>query len=77
MIIYLWDFPRDTDGPAYTIVSDQQGLHRPAPEVPERKYINMSPNPRRADVGAVNGVFLKFTSFYQIRIGDKHINSCV
>ena len=38
---HLGDFPRDADGPAYTVVTNEQCFHGPAPEMSEGKYIHV------------------------------------
>ena len=41
----LCEFPSDADSPTDTVVSDEKGSQRPAPEVPESKDVNVRPHP--------------------------------
>lgn len=55
---YLGQLPGDTDCPAETITSDQQGLHGPAPKMSKGKYIKVTDNPLPGDDMAVHSILL-------------------
>lgn len=55
---YLSQLPGNTDCPAETVATDQQGLHGPAPEMSKCKYIKMADNPLPGDNVAVHSVLL-------------------
>lgn len=55
---YLGQLPGDADCPAQAVAADQQGLHGPAPEMSERKYVEMADNPLPGDNVAVDSVLL-------------------
>lgn len=57
--LYLSKFPRNTDGPAQSITSNEKCLHTPSPEMAECKNVKMAQDSLPGDDMAVHSVFLQ------------------
>ena len=57
-IRYLGQLPHDGDAPADAVMSNDEGLHSPAPIVAEGEPVDMAPESLEGDVPAVNAVLL-------------------
>lgn len=59
LVTYFSKFPSNTDGPAESIASDEQCLHTPAPEMTERKNVEVTQDSLPGDDMAVYSIFLQ------------------
>lgn len=59
MCAYLGKLPSNTDGPAQAIAANEEGLHTPAPEMAECKYVKMAQDSLPCDDVTVDCVLLQ------------------
>lgn len=77
MSLYLSELPGNTDGPAQSITSDEQGLHTPAPKMTECKDVKMAQDSLPGEDMTVHSVLLKHSSRKkaQFRAGVKRVGA--